>query len=153
RGHVSVNRWHIGDAIPFQTSFEGAIEKYYPNAKPTLYAAISYWYQAPGGEDPYKPVPISERVGYAKPPEPNIVRGVIEAETMIVLVKTAGNARPQPMTHYGPGWSSDAQLWWTRAKPGDRLTLEVPVEKAGTYRLVVNMTKAIDYGVVQLSLV
>jgi len=94
RGHVSVNRWHIGDSIPFQTSFEGAIEKYYPNAKPTLYAAIAYWYQAPGGEDPYEPVPIAERVGYARPPEPKVVRGAIEAETMIVLAKTAGNVRP-----------------------------------------------------------
>ena len=45
RGHISVNRWHIGDNVPFQESFEAAIEKYYPNSKPTLYAATAYWYQ------------------------------------------------------------------------------------------------------------
>jgi hypothetical protein len=63
-GHMSMNRWHIMDNIPFQKSFEGAIEKYYPNEFGTLYAAIAYWYLAPGGVDPYKPVPVSERKGY-----------------------------------------------------------------------------------------
>ena len=29
RGHQSVLRWHITDNIPFQTSFEACIEKYY----------------------------------------------------------------------------------------------------------------------------
>jgi len=152
KGHVSVNRWHVADNIPFQTSFEGAIEKYYPNRKPTLYAATSYWYLAPGGEDPYTPVLLAERVGYAKKPEPTVVKGALEAETMNVVSKTAGNARLQPMVHYGPGWSSEGQLWWTDAKPGDRLVIEAPVTKAGTYRLVVNMTKAIDYGIHQLML-
>ena len=33
-GHVSVNRWHIADNMPFQKSFEGCIEKYYPNDAP-----------------------------------------------------------------------------------------------------------------------
>ena len=47
RGHVSVNRWHIADNVPFQKSFEGCIEKYFPNDKPCLYAATAFWYQAP----------------------------------------------------------------------------------------------------------
>ena len=51
-----MNRWHIADNIPFQKSFEGAIEKYYPNTRPTLYASTVYWYLAPGGNDPYPPV-------------------------------------------------------------------------------------------------
>ena len=46
-GHVSVNRWQIADSVPFQTSFEGVIEKYFPNQRPTLYACTAYWYQAP----------------------------------------------------------------------------------------------------------
>ncbi|MEA3367040.1 MAG: DUF2961 domain-containing protein [Planctomycetota bacterium] len=152
KGHVSVNRWHVGDNIPFQRSFEGAIEKYYPNAKPTLYAAISYWYQAPGGEDPYGPVPVDERTGYYVAPKIPRVKGALEGERLKILSKTAGNARPQDMAHYGPGWSGESQLWWTGAHPGDRLVLEVPVEKAGKYKLVVNLTKAIDYGIHQLAL-
>ncbi len=64
RGHISVNRWHVADDVPFQKSFEAAIEKYQSNTKPVLYAAIAYWYQAPGGKDPYPAVPVDERCGY-----------------------------------------------------------------------------------------
>lgn len=63
-GNVSVNRWHIADNVPFQKFFEACIEKYYPNDRPTLYAATAYWYEAPGGNDPYGSVGIRQRVGY-----------------------------------------------------------------------------------------
>ncbi len=45
RGHISVNRWHITDNLPFQSSIEGAIEKFFPNERPTLYDCVAYWYQ------------------------------------------------------------------------------------------------------------
>lgn len=31
KGFQSVFRWHVTDNVPFQTGFEGAIEKYYTN--------------------------------------------------------------------------------------------------------------------------
>jgi hypothetical protein len=43
-------------------------------------------------------------------------------------------------------------LWWTGAKPGDKLALDLPVAKSGKFRLIMNLTKAADYGVVQLLL-
>ena len=50
KGHQSVLRWHVADSIPFQTSFEGCIEKYYrTEEKGTLYACTVCWYLAPGG--------------------------------------------------------------------------------------------------------
>jgi hypothetical protein len=67
-GHTSVNRFHICDDIPFQTSFEGCIEKYKPNVweegNLCLYDAVAYWYQIAGEEDGYDVVPLSERIGY-----------------------------------------------------------------------------------------
>jgi hypothetical protein len=48
-GHIVNNRWHFADSVPFQTAFEGYIEKYFSNDRPTLYAAVAYWYLAPGG--------------------------------------------------------------------------------------------------------
>ena len=48
RGHQSVLRWHITDNIPFHTSFEACIEKYYPNSGGTLYACLPCFYQEPG---------------------------------------------------------------------------------------------------------
>ncbi len=152
RGHVCVNRWHITDNIPFQKSFEAAIEKYYPNSKPTLYAATSYWYQAAGQSDPYLPAPIEQRKGYWVEIEVFKVKGAQEGEKTKILSKTAGNAGLQDMFGYGPDWSNDAHLWWTGAKPGDTLELAVPVKKTATYKLTMQLTKAIDYGIVQLYL-
>ncbi|MFQ6036229.1 MAG: glycoside hydrolase family 172 protein, partial [Sedimentisphaerales bacterium] len=129
RGHVSVNRWHITDNVPFQKSFEAAIEKYYPNKKPTLYAATAYWYQAAGQADPYQAVPVEQRKGYWTEIKVFKVKGALEGERLKILAKTAGNARRQDLFGFGPDWSGDAHLWWTGAKPGDILELAVPVKK------------------------
>lgn len=152
RGHVSVNRWHITDNVPFQKSFEAAIEKYYPNNKPTLYACTVYWYQAAGQSDPYEPVPIEQRKGYWGEIEVFKIKGALEGEELKILAKTAGSADLQDMSGFGPGWSGDAHLWWIEAKPGDALELAVPVQKTAKYRFKMQLTKAVDYGIVQLYL-
>jgi len=152
KGHVSVNRWQITDNVPFQTSFEGDIEKYYPNRRPTLYASTVYWYLAPGGNDPYKPAPLSERVGYWTELPTTKVKGALEGERLKILSKTAGNPHEQDLGGFGDQWSNDAHLWWIEAKPGDKLELAVPVSKAGKYKLSMQLTKAPDYGIVQLYL-
>jgi len=152
RGHISVNRWHITDNVPFQKSFEAAIEKYYPNSKPTLYAATSYWYQAEGQADPYEPVPVTERKGYWGPIEVFKVKGALEGEQLKILAKTGGNPQRQDLYGFGTDWSADAHLWWIEAKPGDTLDLAVPVPKTAAYKLKMQLTKAIDYGIVQLYL-
>ncbi len=153
KGHVSVNRWHVADNVPFHSSFEGDLEKYFPNEKPTLYAAMAYWYLKPGGNDPYQAVPVNERLGYWNAVvEPVRLKGVIEGESMKILGKTGGNPQEQDMAGFGDKWSNDAQLWWIEAKPGDKLELALPVTKSGKYKLTTQMTKARDYGIVQLSL-
>lgn len=152
KGHVTVNRWHIGDSVPFQNSFEGAIEKYFSNQRPTLYAATAYWYLAPGGNDPYGPVPVQERVGYWQPLQTLTVKGALEGERLRIISKTGGNPQEQGLTEFPGQWSNDAHLWWIAARPGDKLELAVPVTKDGSYKLGMQLTKAPDYGVVQLSL-
>jgi len=152
RGHISVNRWHVADQVPFQRSFEGSIEKYYPNQRPTLYAATAYWYLAPGGNDPYRPVPVGERLGYWTPVENYKVKGAFEGEGLKILSKTGGNPQEQDLTGFAGQWSNDAHLWWIDAKPGDRLELGLPVKTGGNYNLSMQFTKAPDYGIVQLYL-
>ncbi len=146
-GHQSVLRWHIGDNIPFQRSFEAVIEKYFPNDRPTLYACTVCWYLSADGENPLEPVPASERWGYCVVPP-------LEGEDGVTIDGTPpGVVQVQKMAHFGPDrWSKNDQIWWTKAKPGDKLTLVFPVEKAGRYELAVTLTKARDYGIVQLSL-
>jgi hypothetical protein len=154
KGHICVNRWHIADNIPFQKSFEGVIEKYFPNKRPTLYACMVYWYLAPGRIDHYLPLPLGDRVGYWSDLqlETFTVKGALEGERLKVLTKTGGNTQQQDMTGFEGDWSNGAHLWWTEAKPGDKLELAIPIEKAGRYALSVALTKAADYAIIQLAL-
>jgi hypothetical protein len=152
KGHISVNRWQIADQVPFEKQFEGCIEKYYPNDRPTLYASTVFWYLEPGGNDPYLPVPLSERTNYFVQLAAKKIPGVTEGEQMKVLSKTGGNVQEQDMTPFGEKWSNDAHLWWTGAKPGDKVELALPVEKSGKFKILAQLTKAVDYGVAQLSL-
>ncbi|HZL41812.1 MAG TPA: glycoside hydrolase family 172 protein, partial [Verrucomicrobiae bacterium] len=152
RGHISVNRWHIADQVPFHTSFEGDIEKYYPNERPTRYASVVYWYLGAGGKDPYMAVPLEDRIGYFAPaPPPARVAGAMEGEELQVLGKTGGTTQKQDLGDFGEKWSNGAQLWWTGAKPGDKLMLEFAVTNSGNYKLRAQFTQAVDYGIVQLS--
>jgi hypothetical protein len=126
-GHVSVNRFHISDNLPFHTQFEGIIEKYFPNDRGTLYAATVFWYLSPDGHDPYGPVPVKERYGYWIRPYVYQEPGVIEGESMHGLNQPTINAGGQDMRSFGAtGWSNNAQLFWH--------------------------SKAVDYGIHQLSI-
>ncbi len=150
RRHVCVNRWHITDNVPFHQSFEAAIEKYYKNEKPTLYAAIVYWYQTAGQADDYAALPLAERTGWYVTPPNTRVAGALEGEEMKILECTGGKTHPQDLTHFGGAWSDQSHLWWIDGKPGNRLTLALPVKEDGKYKLIVQLTKARDYGIVQV---
>jgi hypothetical protein len=79
------------------------------------------------------------------------VPGAVEGESMKIVGKSAGDARSQAMGNFpADRWSGASQLWWTGAKPGDTLSLEFSVADAGAYIAEVVMTRARDYGVVQL---
>lgn len=68
-GHISVCRWQIADNVPFQSSFEGCIEKYHDNNWPLLYAVTAYWYQQHEIDDVYDLLPVQERVKYYEKPK------------------------------------------------------------------------------------
>jgi putative membrane-bound dehydrogenase-like protein len=78
--------------------------------------------------------------------------GALEGESLKVLSKTGGNARPQGMGGFGSEWSGASQLWWTGAKPGQKLTLALPVKEKGNYVLKAALTQARDYGIINVSL-
>ena len=81
------------------------------------------------------------------------VPGAIEGESMKLIGKTAGNISSQPMNSFpADRWSDSKQLWWTGAKPEARLDLEFPVQADGIYEIEIVMTRARDYGIVQLSI-
>ena len=150
QGHVSVNRWHIADNLPFHTSFEGIIEKYQANDRPTLYADTAFWYLSTSGKDPYKVVPVKERLGYWFRPYIYQEPGVIEGESLKAVNHPEHKADSQQMTGYGAtGWSDNHQLFWQPTAVGERLELGFKVETAGKYNVLVRATKAGDYGIHQ----
>ncbi len=146
KGHQSVLRWHVADNVPFQESFEAAIEKYYGNQqRGTLYACVACWYLAPGGKDPFTPAAVDQRHGYWVVPP-------LEAGGYRIKGNPPGEVRTQGMAQFAGGkWHNDDQLWWTGAGPGAKLEVLWPVERGGRYDLSVTLTKARDYGIVELS--
>jgi putative heme-binding domain-containing protein len=86
-------------------------------------------------------------------PKTGRVAAAVEGEAMKIIGKTAGNAVSQGMGGFSRDkWSGNDQLWWTGAKPGARLDLELPVASDGIYDIEIVLTMARDYGIVQLSL-
>jgi len=147
RGHQSVLRWHVADNVPFQKSFEGCIEKYYTNEeRGTMYACVPCFYLAPGQADGIAPTPLDQRHGY-------YVTAPYRGGGFKILGEPVGNIQTQGMANFGADkWKNNNQLWWTGAKPGDKLDLALSVEKAGNYDVVVTLTKAVDYAVVRFQL-
>ncbi|MDB6074819.1 MAG: repeat protein, partial [Verrucomicrobiaceae bacterium] len=76
----------------------------------------------------------------------------IEGEDLKVLEVKGGNAKVQGMGGFGSLWSGAKQLWWTGAKPGATLTLELLVAEKGKYQLFGAVTQAKDYGIIDVSL-
>jgi len=86
-------------------------------------------------------------------PKTKKVADAIEGETLKVVSKTRGNLGTQGMGGFPLGrWSGTEHLWWTGGQPGDKAVLEFPVRDSGRYEVFVVLTKAVDYGEVQLSL-
>jgi hypothetical protein len=155
RGHTSVNRFHILDAIPFTKSFKFDMEFWHWTPTTQVpYAATSYWYARPGATDDFKEV--DAKVLQTIPEAPALFRiaGVIEGEKLKVLAKSSEfPVTQQEMSEYPYGkWSGEAQLWGRPEKKGEWVDLELPVAADGTYKVQVYLTKARDYGVVQFQL-
>ena len=135
--------------VPFHTSFEGCIEKYFDNRNGTLYACTVCWYQSPDGKDPYKPLSVVDRYGYWVKPEVTI------AGMKVLNDQEDWHCRVfvQDMSRHGHGkWNSDEELRWDRVTTGNRLELGLPDVKPGVYEISVQLTKGRDFGIVQFYL-
>lgn len=81
------------------------------------------------------------------------IDGALEGEALKVLGVTGGRTSGQSMASYKASrWSGNDHLWWTGGKPGDTLTLALPIAEKGLYQLTFVCTKAHDYGRFELRL-
>jgi hypothetical protein len=149
-GHVTNTRVRLLDAIPFTKNFRFDMEVWHWHPCEVAYAAATYWYGRPGAKSLRQPDPAQLFVVKAEPPKPPKVEGAIEGEKMEIVEKTGGVTEIQDIPQFR--WSENRQIWWRDAEPGDTLTLAFKTEQGGSYRLKAALTKAIDYGIVQLSL-
>jgi hypothetical protein len=149
-GNTYVSRFHIIDDIPYTKSFKFDLENWHGSDKKnvkTTRAAVSYWYARPGGSDFFKPI-TREDVRLDIVPEYKVekVKNAIEGESLKVLEKK-GTVEIQEL---GGEFSGERQLWWQEAQPGDKLVLGFDAPSAVHKHVLVRLTKAADYGKVQL---
>ncbi|MDR1156840.1 MAG: DUF2961 domain-containing protein [Oscillospiraceae bacterium] len=149
KGNRAVARYQLVDNVPFQTSFEGSLEKYYRGN--TEYGAVAYWYQdAP--DDAYAAVSLEDRTGYYVMTE--IDESLFEGEQMPYVRDGGANAYAQTMipNYSDYGWSNGQQLLWVQPGIGDSLEYTFKVRTALAGELKLSLTKSYDFGIFQFYL-
>jgi hypothetical protein len=148
-GRTSLNRFHILDRIPFTKDFKFDMELWHWKDCKVNMAVTAYWYALPGAEDTFPPIKPEQLVVRPMPKyEVPHIAGAIEGESMRI-VKSTGTPEPQDWD----GDSAGRHLWWHGGqKPGDELRLEFNVPKEGNYKVFGRFIKAVDYGIIQLSI-
>ena len=150
RGHISNNRWHIGDNIPFQKSFDAYIEKYYKNSRSTFYAGVAYWYLSKNGDDGIGETPLKNRLNYYAAYKAYKEKNALEGEELLIKSLSNGKTRVQDLSFYGNYWSNEKHLWWTDAGKGDFIELEIDSPDSATKNLTAQLTKAVYHAIIQL---
>ncbi len=156
-GHTSAYRWHINDPIVFNTGIKVTLEHFgwmspdeNPEYKSTSwnerqddYASVAFWYQT--GKSTFA----------ARAPEarerklPSLERVVVPARIFTGAAHHGdGQASAQPLELY-----EGSQLFY-RPEKAEGAWVEIPFEvtQKEPLRLLLNATKADDYGTYQISL-
>lgn len=145
RGFTSVYRYQVWDDVPFRKRFRFDLEIWHWRETDVDYAATAYWYASLESKDSFPPIRPAQLI---LPQPPGIWRrkDAIEGESLTTEGQPPGVLEVQSLNDR---WSDGKHLWWRDASPGSRLVLLVPSDRRGRLRLVVGVTKARDYGIVQ----
>ncbi|MDR1268304.1 MAG: DUF2961 domain-containing protein, partial [Planctomycetaceae bacterium] len=149
-GNTTNGRVRLLDTVPFTKDFRFDMEVWHWAKTKIDYSVATFWYgfeSATVTDFQSRPAQIAE------------VQAPVAYKTPVFLefpgfriekLPTSGTPQLQVMGHFTNGkWDNNDQLWWTGAKPGDKLELLLDAEKDGNYKLVAELTKARDYGIVQ----
>ncbi len=154
-GHQSMNRWQVIDNVPFQRSFKGYLEKYFPDQWPTQYAVVPYWYLNANGNDPIKPTPVNELYGFETPYKVYREPGAIEGEQLQVVKNTGGYAGNDVFVDeklFDKVSGHKVFIWF--GKPGEPNELDAKffVENAGKYKVTAKVVKTPEGGSFQFGI-
>jgi hypothetical protein len=152
---MTVNmRYRALDAIPFNTEISSNIEMWHWVKTKVNFAMSAFWYAKPGFQINVKPdvesvkIPVSLKLADIYKPVVDET-GKIEGEFLEVMTCNSGTASPQSGNF---GWSRDSQLWWRNAETGSELITKFILNKTGKFKVSAQLTKAIDYGIIQFSI-
>ena len=76
----------------------------------------------------------------------------IEGEDAAISGSQGGTTEKQDMSRFGSQWSKNAHLWFRPQRPGAYFTLKINVPQTRSYNISAYLTKAPDYGIVQVAL-
>lgn len=154
-GYQPMNRWHIIENIPFQESFDGYMEKYFPNHWPTQYSVVVYWYLSPDGKDNLGSVPVEERYGYENKYEVYRADQAVEGEMFEVKENTGGWASNDVFVDeriYENVSGHKVFNWNADPKPGNQLVTTFEWPEEGSYILEANFVKSKNGGKFSISM-
>lgn len=148
-GYQPMNRWQITDNVSFQSSFDGYLEKYFPNEHPTQYSSVVYWYLDADGEDNLAAVPASELYGWETPYKVFRVPNVLEAESTVITENAGGWGTTDVWANENlfETVSGHKILQWMTAKDKEN-TLQTTFKwpQTGRYEVYANLVKQEDGG-------
>jgi hypothetical protein len=152
-GFTVNSRYRALDAIPFTKSIQFDMELWHW-AKTTMdYAPTTIWYARPGATWDVQPDPEEAQRQVPRKMEDIVevrkVKNAIEGETLTIVERSGGTTEIQNLPQFR--WSNNQQLWWRNGSENDRLVVEFAVEEAGDYDVTLGTTKAVDYGVVRIT--
>ncbi|UII75403.1 DUF2961 domain-containing protein [Flagellimonas sp. HMM57] len=154
-GYQPMNRWQITDNIPFQQSFDGYLEKYFPNELPTQYSTVVYWYLNPEGEDVLTAVDANELYGYETPFEVFRKDGVMEAEQLTVASNTGGWVSTDFWAHeslFETVSGHKIMVWFAAKDKANTLKTTFNWPEAGNYKVYANLVQQDDGGTFDIKL-
>ncbi|MEM7317231.1 MAG: c-type cytochrome, partial [Planctomycetota bacterium] len=137
-----INKSDIDERALSTTSMmpEGQLDQLKDNEIRDLIAYLASSAQVPRTTDP----PEFDKAG-------TFIAGALEGEDLKIESVTNGATHRQPTGQYKDRWSQSLHLWWIAEKTDQSLTVQLPVETTGAYEVFVGMTKAVDYGIVELA--
>jgi hypothetical protein len=154
-GNTTNGRVRLLDGIPFTKDFRFDMEVWHWVKTKVDYAAATFWYGFEGATL----VDFQSRADQiAEVKSPVLYKTPMSLDFpgfKIEKPPTAGNLQLQGLKQFekeGRKWGNSDQLWWTGAKPGDKLELILETEQAGKFRLASKLTQAKDYAIALFSI-
>ncbi len=132
RGFVTNFRWHVLDAIPFESSIGFSMELSSHERTPGLsYARTGYYYARPGTIDDIEALQPSDLRALQLPAGWQPAARFGARNSVFYAAEEIMSGRKDTILRDGRLWAGGRLLVWTPERSGDRKELRIRVERAG----------------------